>query len=186
MFIVVILVMLPLLPMTLDADSMLRYQLQNFMSRSLEYTFALAACMTLLLACGTVAFEIRDRHIWHVMSKPVGHFQYLLGKWLGIICLNVCVLAVAGVSVFFYIQYLRTTSTATGIAAEEDRYIVAEELLAARASSVPISNCPTRLIWTCRSRGSSRTIPPSAPGRIAASFLRCGRKSGEISCLPMN
>lgn len=142
MFIVVILVMLPLLPMTLDADSMLRYQLQNFMSRSLEYTFALAACMTLLLACGTVAFEIRDRHIWHVMSKPVGHFQYLLGKWLGIICLNVCVLAVAGVSVFFYIQYLRTTSTATGIAAEEDRYIVAEELLAARAYKRPDLEMP--------------------------------------------
>jgi hypothetical protein len=142
LFIIIILAMLPLLPMTLDSDSMLRYQLQNFMSRSLEYTFALAACMTLLLACGTVAFEIRDRHIWHVMSKPVGHFQYLVGKWLGILSLNICLLAVAGVSVFFYIQYLRTTSTATGLSAEEDRYIVAEELLAARAYKRPDLELP--------------------------------------------
>ncbi|MBG83146.1 MAG: hypothetical protein CMJ40_01215 [Phycisphaerae bacterium] len=145
LFIVIILAMLPFLPMTLDSDSMLRYQLQNFMSRSLEYTFALAACMTLLLACGTVAFEIRDRHIWHVMSKPVGHFQYLIGKWLGIVVLNMCLLAVAGVSVFFYIQYLRTTSTATGLAAEEDRYIIAEELLAARAYKRPDLELPDGL-----------------------------------------
>lgn len=137
LFIVVVLVLLPLLPLTLDPDSHLRFQLQNFMSRSLEYTFAIASIMTLLLACGTVAFEIRDRHIWHVMSKPVGHIQYLLGKWLGIVLLNACLLAVAGASVFLYIQFLRTTSTSTGMAADEDRFIVAQELLAARTETTP-------------------------------------------------
>ncbi|MCH2134350.1 MAG: hypothetical protein MK116_11420 [Phycisphaerales bacterium] len=142
LFIIVILILLPLLPLTLDADSALRYQVQNFMSRSLEYTFALAACMTLLLACGTVAFEIRDRHIWHVMSKPVGQFQYLVGKWLGIVLLNGCVLAVAGVSVFLYIQYLRTTNVSTGMAADEDRFVVAEEILAAREYTQPVMATP--------------------------------------------
>ncbi|MDG2423087.1 MAG: hypothetical protein P8M22_03820 [Phycisphaerales bacterium] len=137
LFIIVILIMLPLLPLTLDPESHLRFQLQNFMSRSLEYTFALASIMTLLLACGTVAFEIRDRHIWHVMTKPVGHIQYLIGKWLGIVLLNACLLAVAGVSVFLYIQFLRTTSTSTGMAANEDRFIVAQELLAARSETRP-------------------------------------------------
>jgi hypothetical protein len=141
-FIIIILGMLPLLPLTLDENSQLRYQVQNFMGRSLEYTFALAACMTLLLACGTVAFEIRDRHIWHVMSKPVGHAQYLIGKWLGIVLLNASLLAVAGVSVFLYIQYLRTTNVSTGLAADEDRFIVAQEVLAARETASPILEVP--------------------------------------------
>ncbi|MEE2906476.1 MAG: hypothetical protein VX527_01450 [Planctomycetota bacterium] len=142
LFIILILVLLPFLPLTLDPESHLRFQLQNFMSRSLEYTFALAGVMTLLLACGTVAFEIRDRHIWHVMTKPVGHLQYLIGKWLGIVLLNACLLAVAGVSVFLYIQYLRTSNTSTGMAADEDRFIVAQELLAARTEQRPTLEPP--------------------------------------------
>ncbi|MCH2152346.1 MAG: hypothetical protein MK089_03300 [Phycisphaerales bacterium] len=143
LFIIVILLMLPLLPLTLDPSAQLRFQIQTFMRGSLDYTFVLAGCMTLLLACGTVAFEIRDRHIWHVMSKPVGHFQYLLGKWLGIVLLNGSLLVVAGASVFLYIQYLRTTNVETGVAADEDRMIVTDQVLVARMSSSPVLEVPT-------------------------------------------
>ena len=53
-----------------DPDAPLRYRVQTFISRSMGLSFVFAACMTLFLACGTVAFEIRDRQIWQVVSKP--------------------------------------------------------------------------------------------------------------------
>ena len=42
-FIVVILVMLPLIPLALDPDAPLRFRMQTFISRSLGFTFYLAA-----------------------------------------------------------------------------------------------------------------------------------------------
>jgi hypothetical protein len=60
-FVILLLVGLPLLPIWLDPDTPLRFRIQTFISRSLGMTYALAACMTLFLACATVAFEIRDR-----------------------------------------------------------------------------------------------------------------------------
>ena len=80
-FIVVLVVVLPLIPLGIDDNEPLRYQLQTYLSRSISITFMLLACMTLVLGCATVAFEIRDRQIWQVMTKPVSRLSYLFGKW---------------------------------------------------------------------------------------------------------
>jgi hypothetical protein len=137
-FIIILLVMLPLLPFWLDVDAPLRHRVQTFISRSVGMTFALCACMTLVLACATVAFEIRDRQIWQIMTKPVSKFRYLMGKWLGVVVLNAVILTIAGMSTFLYIQYLRTTDVAEGLQGDLDRMAVREEVLTARTSDYPI------------------------------------------------
>src|SRR5262245_23671165 len=106
-FIVLLLVALPLLPMALDPDAPLRYRIQTFISLSMGLTFAVAAVMTLFFSCASVAFEIRDRQIWHLMTKPLARLNYLLGKWIGVVMVNLIILAVASVSTFTFIQYLR-------------------------------------------------------------------------------
>ncbi len=137
-FIALLLILLPLIPYWLDSASPLRHQLQTMLSRSLGITFAISACLTVLLACATVAFEIRDRQVWHVMTKPVHKLGYLLGKWLGIVSLNATILCIAGLSIFIYIQYLRAQPVASGMQGELDRLAVEEEVLTARRSSDPV------------------------------------------------
>ncbi len=137
-FIVLILILLPLLPLGLDPQSPLRFQIQTFISRSLGFTFYLAACMTLFLSCATVAFEIRDRQIWQLMTKPVGRINYLLGKWLGVITINLVIMAIAAVSSFTFIQYLREQPVARGIAGQEDAQQVRDAVLTARLGSKPV------------------------------------------------
>lgn len=137
-FIIVLLALLPLLPFWLDPDAPLRHRIQTFISRSVGMTFAICACMTIVLACATVAFEIRDRQIWQIMCKPVGKFRYVLGKWFGVVLLNASILLIAGVSTFLYIQYLRTTDVAEGVQGDLDRLAVREEVLTARETSLPI------------------------------------------------
>jgi hypothetical protein len=134
-FVVLLLIGLPLLPIWLDPDAPLRFRIQTFISRSLGMTYALAACMTLFLSCATVAFEIRDRQIWQLMTKPLGRFSYLAGKWLGVLSVNAVILVVAGVSIFSYIQYLRQLPVAPGMEGTLDRLAVRDEVLTARVGA---------------------------------------------------
>jgi len=137
-FLTILLVMLPLVPIMLDPASPLRHRIQTLLSRSLGVTFGIAAFLTVFLCCATVAFEIRDRQIWQVLTKPVSKYGYLLGKWVGVLSLNLAILTIASVSVFVYLQYLRTAPVADGIQGELDRIAVEEEILTARIEAKPI------------------------------------------------
>ena len=132
-FIVLLLVVLPLIPLWIDPTTPLRYQLQVFIGRSLGITYAVAACMTLVLACATVAFEIRDRQILQLMTKPLARSRYLLGKWSGIVLLDAVLLAVCGLSIFLFIQYLKTRPAADAF----DAQAVRDEVLVARVGIEP-------------------------------------------------
>jgi hypothetical protein len=136
-FVILLLVGLPLLPIWLDPEAPLRFRIQTFISRSLGMTYALAACMTLFLACATVAFEIRDRQIWQLMAKPLSRINYLLGKWLGVLAVNAVILVVAGVSIFTYIKYLSQLPVAPGLEGTLDRLAVRDEVLTARVGARP-------------------------------------------------
>jgi hypothetical protein len=137
-FVTLLLLILPLIPVLLDPESPLRHRVQTLLSRSLGSTFTIAAFLTVFLGCATVAFEIRDRQIWQILTKPVSKLSYLLGKWLGLISLNLVILTVAGVSVFMYLQYLRSAPVASGLQGDLDRLAVEEEVLTARIESEPI------------------------------------------------
>ncbi len=136
-FIVLILVLLPLLPLGLDPESPLRFRIQTFIARSMGLTFYLAAAMTLFLACATVAFEIRDRQIWQVVAKPISRGTYLLGKWIGIVAVNVVIMAIASLSIFGYVQYMRQLPVAPGIEGQEDYQQVRDAVLTARVGLRP-------------------------------------------------
>lgn len=136
-FIVLILILLPLLPIGLDPDTPLRFRIQTFISRSLGFTFYLAACMTLFLSCATVAFEIRDRQIWQLMTKPMSRLNYLLGKWLGVVTVNLIILVIAAVSSFTFIQYLREEPVTATLAGQEDAQQVRDAVLTARLGRKP-------------------------------------------------
>ena len=137
-FVILLLVLLPLLPIWLDPDTPLRFRVQTFIDRSLSLTYVLAACMTLFLSCATVAFEIRDRQIWHLMTKPLTPLNYLVGKWLGVMSVNLIVLTMAGISIFTYVQYLRELPVAAGQPGVEDRIAVDHEILTARTGTRPV------------------------------------------------
>ncbi len=137
-FLAILLVALPIIPLMIDSESPLRHQVQTMLSRSLGMTFAITAFLTVFLGCATVAFEIRDRQIWQVLTKPVSKIGYLFGKWVGIVSLNFAILTIASLSCFMYLQYLRTAPVAEGLQGELDRLAVEEEILTARTEAYPV------------------------------------------------
>jgi hypothetical protein len=133
-FIILLLVILPLIPIWIDPSEPLRYQIQNFLSDSMSLVYVLAACMTLILGCATVSFEIRDRQIWQLITKPMGKLEYLLGKWVGLLVLNMILLSIGGLSIFSFTEYLRNRPTADPM----DAMVVADEVLTARVGVLPV------------------------------------------------
>lgn len=106
-FIVLLVLALPLIPNLLDASNPLRYRVQTFLQYSTSASFIALALLTLFFGCATVAFEQRDKTLWQTITKPIGPFRYLLGKWLGLITLNAVLLAVCAAGIFLFTEYLK-------------------------------------------------------------------------------
>lgn len=89
-----------LLPLLIKDDGSARGFIQIMLTYTLSVITALLGFSTLWLACGTLARDIEDCSMQMVAVKPVARWQIWLGKWLGILLLNACLLAVSGASVY--------------------------------------------------------------------------------------
>ncbi|MEM1423116.1 MAG: hypothetical protein AAGH64_03835, partial [Planctomycetota bacterium] len=106
-FIVILLLLLSVTPTVLTEDQALRYRVQQWLTYGLGLPFGVLALLTVFFSAASVAFEQRDKIIWQTMTKPVRPLQYLLGKWMGIMTLNLILLSVSATGVFLVIEYLR-------------------------------------------------------------------------------
>ncbi len=140
-FILLLASMLAVMPMMLDTDQPLRYRVQGFLQWSTTASFWLIALLVVFFSAATVSYEQREKVIWQTMTKPVASWQYVIGKWLGVTLLSGTLLAVAGLGIFQFTQYLRS-QTAVGEVAPyeakegrllaEDRLILETQVLTAR------------------------------------------------------
>lgn len=105
-FIVILILFLAVVPGMLTEDQPLRFRVQQWLSYGVGLSYAVLAMLTLFLSAGTVAFEQRDRIIWQTMTKPVRHWEYVLGKWVGVMGLNAVLLTVTAAGVFLFTEYL--------------------------------------------------------------------------------
>jgi ABC-type transport system involved in multi-copper enzyme maturation permease subunit len=143
--IVMLILGLTALPKVLDEASPLRYRVQTFLQYGTGATFWVIALLVLFLAVASVAFEQRDRIIWQTMTKPVAPWQYLLGKWLGVVGVAAVLLSVTAAGVFLFTGYLRNQPAGDEVQAyvakdraiSEDRLVLETQVLAARISVKP-------------------------------------------------
>jgi hypothetical protein len=124
---------LPALPLVLDPTERLEYRMQFFLNWGLSGTGFLLALVTLVLACGSVCGDIDTQRIHMTLAKPIQRWQYLLGKWLGIVLLDLVLVALAGIGIYAFTQALRQSPELD----RADRRAVEHEVLAARSSARP-------------------------------------------------
>lgn len=134
---------LAVLPGLLDGDQPLRYRVQSFFQYSVTGVFWLLAFLTIAFGIASVTGEQRDKVIWQTVTKPVAAWQYLLGKWLGLVGLNAVLLLVSSSGIFLFAEYLRNQPAigetraylATEAAVSEDRFILESRVMTARESA---------------------------------------------------
>lgn len=137
-FVVSLLVVLPLLPLTLDAAAPIAQVVQAYLARSLGLAFMVAALLVLLVGCSSICFDIRDRHIWHLVTKPLGRANYLFGKWVGVVLLGGVVLGIAGSWSFAWVQYMQSSYVPRTRVEFANQAELMEEVLVARESMFPV------------------------------------------------
>ncbi len=143
-FIVMLVLALASIPELLNEAQPLRYRVQSFLQYATGGSFWIIALLTVFFSAATVAFEQRDKIIWQTMTKPVAPWQYILGKWVGVVGLVGVLLAVSAAGVFLSTEYLRRQpaqgevvpyeATADGGDISEDRLILETQVLSARRS----------------------------------------------------
>jgi hypothetical protein len=128
-FIAIILVLLTTLPFTVVGDGVtLKSRGQSFLAYSLGSVGLLLSLLTVFVSCGTLASEIREKHVFMVASKPIPRWQFFAGKWLGIVLLNAGLLLLSGVLIWGFTRfYIQTRPTFT-----EDRLALENEVLTVR------------------------------------------------------
>ncbi|MDG2478141.1 MAG: hypothetical protein P8M32_09675 [Phycisphaerales bacterium] len=137
-FVIALLVVLPLLPLTLDQSAPIGQVVQAYLARSLGLAFLVAALLVLLVGCSSICFDIRDRHIWHLVTKPLGRAHYLFGKWVGVVLLGGVMLGIAGSWSFAWVQYMQSSYVPRTRVEFADQAELMEEVLVARENMFPV------------------------------------------------
>src|SRR5215468_5272199 len=121
------------LPLLLKDDGTARGFTQILLTYTLGTISALLGLSTLWLSCGTLARDIEECQMQVVAVKPIPRWQIWLGKWLGIMALNVLLLALSGASIYGLLQWRASRLT------PEQQKILRSEVLVARGSVKPQS-----------------------------------------------
>lgn len=115
------------LPFVLKGDGSLAGAIQSYLTYALLLVGLLLSLQTILMSW-TLSEELVQRQILVLMTKPVARWQYITGKWLGIILLDLMLLTGAGVGVYGMTRYLASLPERV----EGDHVRIASEILTAR------------------------------------------------------
>ncbi len=93
------------LPMIIKHDGTAQGFTQILLTYTLGTIITLLGFATLWLACGTLARDVEECQMQMVAVKPIARWEIWLGKWTGILLLNLLLLAVSGATVYFLMQW---------------------------------------------------------------------------------
>lgn len=129
----VVFVGLPALPLVLDPSERLEYRLQFFLEWSLSAASVILALVAIVMACGSVCGDIDTQRIHMTLVKPLRRWEYLLGKWIGIVLLELLLVLLVGGGVAVCVATLARLPAVDAV----DRRAVDEQVLTARSTALP-------------------------------------------------
>lgn len=132
-FILVLTIALVALPHNLEGDGTLAGRIRAFLSYSMTISAVLLSILTIFLAVDVVTDDVRRKTIFSVASKPVARWQYILGRWLGVVMLDALLLVIVAVDIYMVAQDLRGGKWRDPM----DRLAVETEVFTARARIKP-------------------------------------------------
>lgn len=161
-----VVLMLMLLPGALDPAERLNYRVSFYLIWSLRMATFMLSIMTAVLACYTICSDLSRRQMFMLAAKPVGRFQYLAGKWLGLALLNLVLCAIVGVGVWLGARVLAAEPFPNPITEESirNKAITENDVLAARVTSYPVPGQETDLPGLVR--GEYEELKRQFPGTL--------------------
>jgi len=124
---------LPVLPLLLDPAERLAYRVQFLISWTLGGGSLIVTLLAAFLACGSICGDIDSGRIQMTLAKPLHRWEYLLGKWLGIVLYGMLLVSLMGIGTYTLVQMLAAERAAD----DADRAAVDGQVLTARRAVRP-------------------------------------------------
>jgi len=109
-FFVLIVMVVLVLPFSVEGDGSLTGAVQSYLSFSLTGTGFFLGVLTIFLS-RSLSDELVNKQLFIVLTKPVPRWQYLLGKWLGISMINAAFLFSSGTAIYGMVHVIKATKT---------------------------------------------------------------------------
>ncbi|MGD2094916.1 MAG: hypothetical protein PVH77_07920 [Phycisphaerales bacterium] len=155
-FLVLLLVLLTAMSLSTTGDGTLKGRLQTFVSYGLSLTSLLLCLLTIIVSIYSVTSDIEQRQIYTVITKPIRRYEFLLGKLLGIILLDIILLGLFSSIIYantVYIPQLHNPTKAELIQAEN-------EFFSARAGlNVPVVDVSKEVEEVYKKLETSNELP---------------------------
>jgi hypothetical protein len=135
---VLLMLLIPTLPLVLDHDERLEYRVQFLLAWALGGTALILSLLTIFLACGSICGDIESSRIHTTLAKPLNRWEYLVGKWLGIVLFNLLLVVLAGAGTATFVRVLARTQATD----QADRDAVDHQVLTARTPVAPEHDKP--------------------------------------------
>jgi hypothetical protein len=165
---------LPYLALTVEGDGSPAGRIKTFLAYGLAAVQILLGAMTIFLTTGIITSDVRRKTIFTVITKPLKRWQYLLGRWMGVVAVNLALLAPAMGLVYGLCGHLRGVPTAV------ERAVAAgalpEEALEGDRQRMAVD----REVWTAR-----RVVRPDPfdAHREVVNWIKRLREEGEYENL---
>jgi ABC-type transport system involved in multi-copper enzyme maturation permease subunit len=123
------------LPLLIAGDNTLSGKIQVILTYTLGFATTILSITTLWTACGGFSKEIQDRRLYLVITKPLHRYELWLGKWLGMLTMNLGLLALTGITISVMAHQTIHRSTDSLMVKRQ----VSEQFLMARQGLQPLT-----------------------------------------------
>ena len=128
--IVLLILMLVFMVVIVTGDGTLKGKLQTFTSYGLSLTSLLLCMLTIIVSTFTLTNDLKSKQIYLVLTKPICRYQVVCGKFLGIILMDMFLLAVFACIIYGLTTYLPVIAKANDMEKQQ----AGREFFTARAS----------------------------------------------------
>ncbi|MFB3892704.1 MAG: ABC transporter permease [Phycisphaerae bacterium] len=138
-FIFLLAVALAVTSTQMKGDGTLAGQVRTFLKYSTGITSFLLSVVTVFLAAGLISHDVRDKTVFSVAVKPLPRWQYVVGRWLGLVLFDAVLLGISAAIIYGVSQYLRyQTQIGTQVIDPRDRAAAENEVFASRNKVSPV------------------------------------------------
>ncbi|RPI64438.1 MAG: ABC transporter permease [Planctomycetaceae bacterium] len=132
-FIVLLVIAFIVIATCIKGDGTLAGRLRMFLSYSTSIVGIILSLVTVFLAASLISGDIRNKQIFIVAVKPLSRWQYIVGRWMGLVLVNIVLIVPAGIAIYGVAEYMQSfTRINNEPVSPTDRLAVETEIMAAR------------------------------------------------------
>ncbi len=161
-FIVLFVLIMLIITSNITGDGTLSGQAKTFISYSVSAVGIVLSLLTVLLSAAVISEDVRNKQVYTVATKPVARWQYVVGRWLGVVLLAGAMLLPASAVIYGVSQYIRTRNIIDHQPIQDvDRLALETEVFAAR-NQVPPESIDVKIDEIIRARFGQLKSDPHA------------------------